>query len=63
MNDIEKRILENQEAILLGISKILTPQCKGMLRDSNGEARANNLLIDCYQMTRKELGKDYIKRW
>ena len=42
MTDIEYRILENQELILLGISKILTPQCKGMLRDSNEETKKNN---------------------
>jgi hypothetical protein len=61
MTDTERRILENQEAILLGLSKLLTPQCKGML-DRNGETSANNILIDCYHLTRKELGKDYIKR-
>lgn len=62
MTDTERRILENQEVILLGISKLLTPQCRGIM-DSNGETKANNRLIDCYHLTRKELGKDYIKRW
>ena len=61
MTDIEYRILENQELILLGISKILTPQCKGMLRDKNEETKTNNKLIDAYHLTRKILNKDYIE--
>ena len=61
MTDIEYRILENQELILLGISKILTPQCKGMLRDSNEETKTNNKLIDAYHLTRKILNKGYIE--
>ena len=62
MTSSERRILENQEAILLGLSKLLTPQCKGIM-DSNNETKTNNILIDCYHLTRKELGKSYIKRW
>lgn len=61
MTDIEKRLLENQEVILLALNKLLTPYCKGSLRDANGETSANNKLIDCYHMTRKILGKDYIE--
>ena len=62
MTDIEYRILENQEISLLGLSKILTPYCKGML-DNNGETTTNNKLIDAYHLTRKILNKTYIKRW
>lgn len=61
MTDIEYRILENQEIILLGLSKLLTPCCKGML-DKNNETKTNNNLIDAYHLTRKILHKDYIKR-
>lgn len=59
---IEERILENQEVILLALSKLLTPQCKGALNDTNGQTKANNRLIDCYHKTRKILGKEYIER-
>ena len=52
------RILENQEAILLGISTLLTPYCHGSLNDKNGETKTNVRLIDCYHLTRKELGKE-----
>lgn len=61
MTDIEKQILENQEIIMLALNKLLTPHCKGMLRDSNGETEANNNLIRNYHRTRKLLGKDYIE--
>ena len=61
MTDIEYRILENQEIILLGLSKLLTPSCRGML-DKNNETKTNNSLIDAYHLTRKILHKDYIKR-
>lgn len=61
--EVQERILENQEAILVGLSALLTPHCKGSLLDANGETRKNNYLLDCYHKTRKMLGKDYIKRW
>lgn len=61
ITDIEYRILENQEIILLGLSKLLTPYCRGML-DKNNETKTNNALIDAYHLTRKILHKDYIKR-
>ena len=50
-----KRILENQEKMLLAISVIITPKA---VRPEI--ARLNNELIDCYHETRKILGKDYI---
>lgn len=46
MTEIERTILYNQEIIMLGISKLLTPHCRDSLSDKNGETRANILLID-----------------
>lgn len=62
MTDIERQILENQEIIILAISKLLLPHCKGMLLDTSNQTKTNNLLIDNYHLTRKLLGKDYIRR-
>ena len=57
MDNITKQILENQEVILLALSKIMLPKC------ANSETtQLNNRLIDNYHLTRKLLGKDYIKR-
>ena len=58
MTDVERHILENQEIILLGINKLLTPHCKGSANDANGETRANVLIIDAYHSTRIFLGKE-----
>lgn len=57
MTETEKLILENQEVIMLALSKLLTPHCKGSL-DCNGETRANVDLIDSYHKTRKVLSKE-----
>lgn len=58
MDNTTKQILENQEAILLALSKLILPKC------INSEtAQLNNQLIDNYHLTRKILGKDYIERW
>lgn len=46
MTEIERMILYNQEIIMLGLNKLLTPYCRGSLHDNNGETRANILLID-----------------
>lgn len=46
ITDIEYRILENQEIILLGLSKLLTPHCRGSIADKNSETQTNNYLID-----------------
>lgn len=62
ITDIEYRILENQEIILLGLSKLLTPYCRGSIVDKNSETQTNNHLIDAYHLTRKILHKNYIKR-
>ena len=57
MDNITKQILENQEVILLALSTLILPKCV------NSEiTRLNNRLIDNYHLTRKVLGKDYIKR-
>ena len=61
--EVQERILENQEAILAGLSALLAPHCRGSALDANGETRSNNRLINCYHKTRKMLGKDYIKTW
>ena len=58
MTDVERHILENQEIILLGINKLLTPHCEGSANDANGETRANVLIIDAYHSTRIFLGKE-----
>ena len=52
--DINREILENQRVILLGLSKLLTPKCKGML-DANGETICNLELIERYKVTEKLL--------
>lgn len=62
ITNIEYRILENQEIILLGLSTLLTPYCKGSVIDKNNETQTNNRLIDAYHLTRKILHKNYIKR-
>lgn len=46
MTDVERMILYNQEIIMLGLNKLLTPHCRGSLNDTNVETRANILLID-----------------
>lgn len=54
---VTKQILENQEAILLALSELITPKCT-----NSGTAQVNNQLIDNYHLTRKMLGEDYIER-
>lgn len=50
------RVLENQEAILEGLTRIITP----LVKDSK-LAQTNNKLIDCYHRTRKLIGKSYVE--
>ena len=55
---IIKRILENQEIMLLALSKLILPKvCEMKL------AHLENNLIDCYHETRRILGKKYIDRY
>ena len=58
MTEIERTILYNQEIIMLGISKLLTPHCRGSLSDKNGETRNNILLIDAASNVEKILKDD-----
>lgn len=58
MTEIERTILYNQEIIMLGISKLLTPHCRGSLSDKNGETRTNILLIDAASNVEKILKDD-----
>ena len=57
MDETIKQILENQEAILAGVSALLTPHCKGVM-DVNGETWTNVKMIDCYHKSRKFLGNE-----
>jgi hypothetical protein len=58
MTEIERTILYNQEIIMLGLNKLLTPHCRGSLNDTNGETRANILLIDAMHNIEKILSKE-----
>ena len=50
-----KELFENQKIILLALSKLLTPHCKGSLNDINGETQYNIDLIERYHITDKIL--------
>ena len=50
-----KELFENQKIILLALSKLLTPHCKGSLNDINGETQYNIILIERYHITDKIL--------
>ena len=43
---------------MLGLSKLLTPHCRGSLFDKNGETRTNNTLRDAVSNTEKFLNDD-----
>ena len=58
MTETERMILYNQEIIMLGLSKLLTPRCRGSLSDKNGETRTNILLIDAASNVEKILKDD-----
>lgn len=53
--DINREILENQRVILLGLSKLLTPKCKGSMLDANSETICNLELIERCKVTEKLL--------
>lgn len=61
MTDIERMILYNQEIIMLGLNKLLTPHCRGSLHDNNGETRANILLIDAIRNVENILNEGRVK--
>ena len=52
-----KELFENQKIILLALSKLITPHCKGFLNDMNGETKCNIDLIERYHRT-EEILKD-----
>ena len=56
LTEYEKRILENQEIILLSLSKLM------LKHFSNNDTGIINALINCYHETRKANGKNYINR-
>ena len=65
---VEKRILENQEVIMLALENILQNTQilvdKSLLSDESVYARSiGNKLIDCYHETRRILNKKYIDRY
>lgn len=51
----QRMILENQKIILLALSKLLTPHCKGRFNDGNEETRTNTWLIQAYHATEEYL--------
>lgn len=57
MTDVERMILYNQEIIMFGLSKLLTPHCKCSILDQNGETRTNILLIDAASNVEKVLSE------
>ena len=58
MTDVERMILYNQEIIMLGLNKLLTPHCRGSLHDNNRETKTNLLLIDAMHNIEKILSKE-----
>lgn len=50
-----KELFENQKVILLALSKLITPHCKGALNDVNGETKCNIDLIERYHITEEIL--------
>ena len=55
MTEVERQILSNQEAILLALDKLITPLCKGMNEDENGETVTSFALQDNYRKTKELL--------
>lgn len=49
-----KELFENQKNIILALSKLLTPHCRGSLNDANGEAQCN-IDLERYHITEKIL--------
>ena len=55
IEDNQRMILENQKIILLALSKLLTPHCKGSFNDWNEETKTNICLIQAYHATEEYL--------
>ena len=54
-----RQILLNQREILNGLSKLITPNCKGDINDANGETRCNVALINRYHETEQIFGLEW----
>ncbi|MFQ7494819.1 hypothetical protein [Faecalibacillus intestinalis] len=50
-----KELFENQKIIILALSKLLTPHCRGLLNDANSETQCNIDLIERYHATEEIL--------
>ena len=57
-NNVEKRILENQEIILLTLSEMMLKN----FNQKSDDSKIINALIDCYHATRKINCKSFIER-
>lgn len=57
MTEIERMILYNQGCIMLGLSKLLTPHCRGSPLDKNREPRTNVLLMEAASNVEKVLSE------
>lgn len=56
LDTVLQQILLNQREILLGLSILITPKCRGRLMDALGETACNNALINRYHETEQILG-------
>lgn len=60
MTDLDKQVLENQEIILLALSRLMVNTINPI---DIQDRKIINRLADNYNKTRMMLGKDYVKRW
>ena len=60
MTDLDKQVLENQEIILLALSRLMVNTINPI---DIQDRKIINRLADNYNKTRMILGKDYVKRW
>jgi len=60
MTDLDKQVLENQEIILLALSRLMVNTINPI---DIQDRKVVNRLADNYNKTRMILGKDYVKRW
>jgi len=60
--EIVKRLLENQEVILLALTDLHLSKI-GESKYDQSVIHRQNMIIDCYHETRRILGKEYIDRY
>lgn len=60
MTDLDKQVLENQEVMLLALSRLMVYTINPI---DIQDRKIVNRLADNYNKTRMILGKDYVKRW